>query len=60
MDIPLNPVIVMKMVHPHFGYLNNIPNLSHYKYNYEELFLFIEQFVVASEIREKGYTLHSM
>lgn len=60
MDIPLNPIVVMKMVHPHFGYLNNIPNLNQFKYSHEELFEFIEQFVAASELREKGYTLHSM
>lgn len=47
------------MVHPHFGYLNNLPNLPEYKYNYEQLFELIEQFVVASQVREKGYTLHS-
>ena len=58
-DIPLNPIVMMKMVHPHFGYLNNLPNLSHFKYTYEQLFGLIEEFVVASEIREKGYTLHS-
>lgn len=50
---------MMKMVHPHFGYLNNLPNLPEYKYNYEQLFELIEQFVVASQVREKGYTLHS-
>jgi len=37
-DIPLNPVVIMKMVHPHFGYLNRLPNHSHFKYTYEQLF----------------------
>ena len=58
-DIPLNPVIIMKLVHPHFGYLNNLPNLPQYKYTHEELFTLIEQFNAASLIRDKGYTLHS-
>ena len=59
MDIPLNPVVIMRMVHPHFGYLNNIPNLSHFKYTHDELFDLISEFIVASEIRQQGYTLHS-
>jgi hypothetical protein len=49
----------MKLVHPHFGYLNNLPNLSRYKYTHEELFTLIQQFNAASLIRDKGYTLHS-
>jgi len=49
----------MKLVHPHFGYLNNLPNLPQYKYTHEELFTLIEQFNAASLIRDKGYTLHS-
>lgn len=35
MDIPLNPIIIMKMVHPHFGYLNNLPTAPEYKYTHE-------------------------
>ena len=58
-DIPLNPVVMMKMVHPHFGYFNNFPQLPHLKYTHSQLFELLEQFVVASHIREEGYTLHS-
>ena len=47
-DLPLNPVVMMKMVHPHFGYLSNIPNLSHFKYTHEQIFVLISEFIAAS------------
>ena len=50
---------MMKMVHPHFGYLNNIPNTFQFKYTHDQIFELIEQFCAVSQIREKGYTLHS-
>ena len=59
MDIPLNPVVLMKIVHPNFGYLNNIPNESQYKYTYQQIFVLLSELMAASEIREQGYTLHS-
>lgn len=58
-DLPLNPVVIMKLVHPHFGYLNNIPNINEYKYTYEQIFTLIEECNAVSLIRDKGFTLHS-
>jgi len=40
-DLPLNPVVIMKMVHPHFGYLNRIPNLPEFKFTYQQIFTLI-------------------
>jgi hypothetical protein len=47
------------MVHPHFGYLNNIPNLTQYKYTHQQVIDLIENFVVASQFRQQGHSLHS-
>jgi hypothetical protein len=58
-DLPLNPVVIMKLVHPHFGYLNLIPNVNDYKYTHDQLFALIEDFQAVSLIREQGNTLHS-
>ena len=58
-DFPLNPVIIMRLVHPHFGYLNLFPNEARYKLTHDELFTFIEQLLAASLIRDQGHTLHS-
>jgi hypothetical protein len=58
-DIPLHPVVMMRMVHPHFGYLNLIPHEPHFKYTHQQLFTLLEEFTVASRIRDQGYTLHS-
>ena len=58
-DLPLNPVVIMKLVHPHFGYLNNFPNINEYKFTHDQLFTLIEEFNAVSLIRDKGYILHS-
>jgi hypothetical protein len=58
-DIPLNPIVIMRMVHPYFGYLNQIPNDEKFKYTHEQIFHLIEQFNVASKVRDSGCTLHS-
>ena len=47
-DIPLNPVVLMKIVHPHFGYLNNIPNESQFKYTYQQIFVLLSELMAAS------------
>jgi hypothetical protein len=58
-DLPLNPVVIMKLVHPHFGYLNNIPNVNEYKYTHEQIFALVEEFNAVSVIRDSGNILHS-
>jgi hypothetical protein len=49
----------MRLVHPHFGYMNRLPNQSYLKYTHEQLFEFIQNLGAVSRIREAGFTLHS-
>lgn len=49
----------MKLVHPHFGYLNLVPNHSHYKLTHQQLFAFIQELNAVSLIRDSGNILHS-
>jgi hypothetical protein len=49
----------MKLVHPHFGYLNLVPNLSHYKLTHQQLFAFLQELSAVSLIRDTGNVLHS-
>ena len=58
-DFPLDPIVMMRLVHPHFGYLNNFPTVGHYKFTYEQVFKLIQECTAASLIRQKGHTLHS-
>lgn len=58
-DFPLDPIVMMRLVHPHFGYLNNFPLTTQYKYTYEQIFKLIQECTAASLIRQKGHTLHS-
>lgn len=55
----MNPVILLKLIHPYYGYLLNYPDLKHYKLNHDQLINFIEMIIIASEFREDGHTLHS-
>ena len=59
-DFPLDPIVMMRLVHPHFGYLNNFPTVGHYKFTYEQVFKLIQECTAASLIRQKGHTLHSL
>lgn len=52
-------MVIMKLVHPHFGYLNLVPNQSHYKLTHEQLFAFIQELNAVSLIRDSGNILHS-
>ncbi|MBS1889693.1 MAG: hypothetical protein JST59_00240 [Actinobacteria bacterium] len=55
MDIELHPRILMKMVHPHFGYMV----LFRRNLSLDELVDFYHRMLLASHERYDGLTLHS-
>jgi hypothetical protein len=48
MDFALDPVILIKLIHPSYGYLNNFPNAVKYKLTEDSVAYFISELVVAS------------
>ena len=59
LDLALDPVVIMRLVHPHFGYLNRFPNSPHLKYTHPQLCQFLQELIAISKIRASGHTLHS-
>ena len=55
-DIPLHPIVMMKMVHPHLGYLNNY---RHIRLPFDEVCSYLEEIVAVSKLLSQGSTLHA-
>ncbi len=54
-DIPLHPLVMMRMVNPHIGYLNNFKDQ---RLPFDDYVAFLEECVVASQEYSQGSTLH--
>lgn len=54
-DIGLHPLVMFRMVYPHFGYLNNY---SHIRMPFEQYVRYLEEMVAISRVWSEGSTLH--
>lgn len=46
-DIPVHPIVMMKMVHPHMGYLNNYKDT---RLPFNEFCAYLEEIVAVSKL----------
>lgn len=54
-DIPLHPLVIMRMVYPYYGYLNNFKDQ---RLTFDEYIKFLEEMVAVSQLFYEGSTLH--
>lgn len=55
-DVAIDPFILLKLVHPHFGYLNNFTTS---RLPFDNLCNYFEELVAISKILSQGNTLHA-
>lgn len=54
-DIALHPLVMMRMVYPHIGYLNNFHDQ---RLTFDEYIKFLEETIAVSKFFYQGHTLH--
>lgn len=54
-DVRIHPLVMMRMVYPHFGYLNNFVDK---RLSFEDYVKFLEELVAVSLVWDEGSTLH--
>jgi hypothetical protein len=59
MDLQINPVVLIKIVHPSYGYFNNYPNEVNYRLQENKVVETLDELAAASLSMDKGSTLHS-
>lgn len=55
-DVPLHPLVIMRMVYPYYGYLNNY---TQQRLTFDDYLKFLEEMIAVSQLIYEGSTLHA-